>query len=408
MSKNQKSTWTTTHLGVIVNPTSSKGKAKKMWPEILKELKKNFKKISFYFTERKRDGFVKSRKLIEEGCNTILVISGDGVINEVANEIIKSQKKIALAIIPIGTGSDTAKPIYKMMQDKLKINDFIRIIKKGDLQVYDVGKAKYYTTKALDTRVERYFVNIASVGITAYISSKVNKSSKKLGAMSYAWSCLQTTTSYSFPPTLWTVFDRKDFPKVENKKNGKVEKEKEIEIEIQEEEEEEEKEEEGVKEEQEEEEEKEKEKEKTNLIGSHWGMEEKYNISPTQKKKIAFFAMGIGRFFGGGMMVCPKSIVNDGYFDCCVAPSVSLKETIQIMIKLRSGSHLKLDGISYTRGKGVKLELPKSIWKLSEKKRKKELDNYQIELEGEDVGFLPAKFEVVPKALNVIVYKIEN
>eukprot|EP01155_Anaeramoeba_flamelloides_P012665 Anaeramoba_flamelloidesa333034_13.p1 GENE.a333034_13~~a333034_13.p1 ORF type:complete len:119 (-),score=27.97 a333034_13:22-378(-) len=118
--------------------------------------------------------------------------------------------------------------------------------------------------------------------------------------------------------------------------------------------------------------------------------------------------MGIGRFFGGGMMVCPKSIVNDGYFDCCVAPSVSLKETIQIMIQMRSGSHIKSKGVSYTRGKGVKLELPKSIWKLSEKKRKRELDNYRIELEGEDVGFLPAKFEVVPKALNIIVYKIEN
>ncbi|KAJ6230657.1 sphingosine kinase [Anaeramoeba flamelloides] len=390
MSQTVTSNWETTHLGVLINPASSGGKAKKLWPKISKALKKDFPKMSYYFTECVGDGMTKCKKLLGEGCDTILVISGDGVINEASNEIVKSQKKVALAVIPLGTGSDFSKVVYQGKQKELKIQDFVNVIKKGLTRMYDVGKTKYYPTKDMDYREERYFVNIASVGMSALISAKVNKSSKKLGFLSYSWSCFETSVAYNFPPFTWTAFDKEQIDFDEEAKKGKKKEQEE-------------------QEEQEQEKEKEKEKQKEETIkysdqlGEPWRLQNRYRKSQPETQKCAFFAMGIGRYFGGGMKVCPNSIVDDGLLDCLVMPSAGLIGTAELLLKVRYGAHLKVKGTHYWRAKGIKFGLPDSIWKLSEKKRKKELENYRIELEGEAVGFLPAKFQVVKNILRVIV-----
>lgn len=79
---------------------------------------------------------------------TIFSVGGDGTLNEVVNGIVNSRAK--LGIIPAGTG-----------------NDFYRTFETIDTNKIDVGRIN-----------DRYFINVASLGLDAEIANYANKLKK--------------------------------------------------------------------------------------------------------------------------------------------------------------------------------------------------------------------------------------
>jgi len=125
---------------IIVNPTSGAGIALKKLPQIKKCFEELKYKYDLVFTSTKRNGKVIAKKAANK-YNLLIVVGGDGTINEVINGVMLSEKKPAIAIIPSGTGNAYATTIEvpnnikevckKIVKPKIRKVDVIHLKKPG-------------------------------------------------------------------------------------------------------------------------------------------------------------------------------------------------------------------------------------------------------------------------------------
>ena len=95
-----------------------------------------------------------------------------------------------------------------------------------------------------------------------------------------------------------------------------------------------------------------------------------------------------GRFFGGGMQICPEAVPDDGLFDVLTIGDVTKRDLVQTMPKIYRGTHLPHAKAELLRGATVSVSTDVPI---------------PIQLDGEQPGTTPARFEVVPLAMRVHV-----
>jgi YegS/Rv2252/BmrU family lipid kinase len=103
-------------------------------------------------------------------------------------------------------------------------------------------------------------------------------------------------------------------------------------------------------------------------------------------------AVANGRFFGGGMKIAPNAELDDGVFDITVVGDLGLVQLLKGFARqVYTGDHLKTKGVSVRRARVVEAEAIDPN------------DPVEFDVDGEHLGRLPARFEVVPHALKVIV-----
>ena len=104
-------------------------------------------------------------------------------------------------------------------------------------------------------------------------------------------------------------------------------------------------------------------------------------------------SIGNGRFNGGGMMTMPKAIPNDGLFDVTVIKKVSIFKFAANVKNVYDGSFIKkIDEVKTFRGKRIHIvSIPPHSLK--------------VETEGENLNNSPFDFEVLPKAINMVITK---
>ncbi|HXF42760.1 MAG TPA: diacylglycerol kinase family protein [Pyrinomonadaceae bacterium] len=103
------------------------------------------------------------------------------------------------------------------------------------------------------------------------------------------------------------------------------------------------------------------------------------------------FCIANARYFGGGMKIAPNARISDGLLDIVNIGDITALRILLNAYTLYSGSHLSLPEVKSRRAKEVFAE---------------PIDNrIRFEADGEIVGNLPAKFEILPKAVNLIVPK---
>jgi len=113
-------------LNLIVNPIAGGKKGKKMKKNLaliearLKERKVDYK---IDYTAYFRHATLITENLIKNGATNIVVVGGDGTLHEVINGF-SSFDKVALGIIPCGTGNDFARAI-KLPSSPVKALDLI-------------------------------------------------------------------------------------------------------------------------------------------------------------------------------------------------------------------------------------------------------------------------------------------
>jgi diacylglycerol kinase (ATP) len=95
-----------------------------------------------------------------------------------------------------------------------------------------------------------------------------------------------------------------------------------------------------------------------------------------------------GRFFGGGMMICPEAEPDDGRFDVLLIGDLTKGDLLLTLPKTYRGRHLPHPKAELLRGATVEIETPKPL---------------PVELDGEQPGTTPAHFEIVPRALRLRV-----
>ncbi len=95
-----------------------------------------------------------------------------------------------------------------------------------------------------------------------------------------------------------------------------------------------------------------------------------------------------GRYFGGGIMICPDAEPDDGRFDVLLLGDLTKRDLVLTMPKTYKGRHLPHPKAELLRGAAVGVDAPHAL---------------PIELDGEQPGTTPVRFEVVPNALRLRV-----
>jgi YegS/Rv2252/BmrU family lipid kinase len=161
---------------VVVNPNAGSRKGEKDWPKISRLLNDHSIIHEAVFTENRNHAIDLTANAIEEGFRKVLVVGGDGTLNEVVNGIFKQKNcpcnDITLGMIPVGTGNDWGR-MYALPK---KYRKAIEVIKKGHVFTQDIGHILYDSTEG---QQERYFVNVSGMGYDALVALKTNRMKDK-------------------------------------------------------------------------------------------------------------------------------------------------------------------------------------------------------------------------------------
>jgi YegS/Rv2252/BmrU family lipid kinase len=98
--------------------------------------------------------------------------------------------------------------------------------------------------------------------------------------------------------------------------------------------------------------------------------------------------VGNTEYHNGGMRLCPGALPDDGLFDVLLIGDVTKRELVTTLPKIYRGTHLPHPKAELLRGREVLIDSPEPL---------------PVELDGEQPGTTPVRFELVPRALRVRV-----
>ncbi len=185
---------------VIVNPNAGHGKGQNDWPEISDLLKKYEIDYHVVFTVARRHAITIAHEGITSGFRKIIVVGGDGTMNEVLNGVFTQEccatTEITLAMITVGTGNDWGK----LFGIPLHYEKSIQIIHEQKVRLQDAGIVYYYNGTVRD---KRYFINIAGLGFDAVVVKRTNiqKDKGRKSKAIYMMNLLKSLLFYSHTMT---------------------------------------------------------------------------------------------------------------------------------------------------------------------------------------------------------------
>jgi YegS/Rv2252/BmrU family lipid kinase len=293
-----------------VNPAAAGGTTGKRWPEIAHRAAQRGLDGDALISERPGQLTALAADAVAGGATRLVVVGGDGSVNEVVNGIAEAHG-VELAVIPRGTGWDFVRT-FDIPRD---LDVAVDVALTGSVREIDLGAVTYRTWGGEDAR--SVFANVASAGISGAIAQRANESSKALGGkVSYYWATLAVFVGWQTGEMRVTVDGES--------RNGK-------------------------------------------MIDA---------------------VVCNGRYLGGGMMMCPEAEPDDGVFDVLLIGDVTKRDLLLVLPKTYKGNHLPHPRLELLRGKVVTVESAEPL---------------PIELDGEQPGTTPARFEVLPRALRLRV-----
>jgi diacylglycerol kinase (ATP) len=295
----------------LVNPAAANGSTGRRWPEIAHQAAGAGLEGDALLSEHRGHLAQLAREAAAGGASLLVVVGGDGTLNEVANGLAGLTEAPAVALIPRGTGGDFVRS-FGIPDDTAAA---ARIALDGDTRTIDLGRVTY---RAWDgSEAEAVFANVASAGMSGAIAQRANDTSKALGAKaSYLWATFAVFAGWSAVETTLTV------------------------------------------------------------------------DAETRSGRMFDVVVANGRFFGGGMKMCPKAETDDGLLDVVTIGDVTKRDLVMTMPRIYRGTHLPHPKAEALRGRVITVATEEPV---------------PVELDGEQPGTTPARFEVLPGAMRLRV-----
>ena len=180
---------------VIVNPVAGSGRGLIDFPQISRLLRNDDIRHDAVFTEHKHHATELTVTAANQGYRRIIVIGGDGTLNEVVNGLFIQKtvepREILLAVIAVGTGNDWVRT-FGIPQH---YSEAIRAIREERSFLQDVGTVTYTESHYTQTR---YMANVAGLGFDAHVISTFNHLKIKgyKGGWMYLYSILKSYFRY--------------------------------------------------------------------------------------------------------------------------------------------------------------------------------------------------------------------
>jgi len=156
----------------LVNPASANGATAKRWPALRRRAAELGLSGDELLSERPGHLTELARSVAGEG-RLLVVVGGDGTLNEVANGIAGSDAEIAL--LASGTGQDFGRT----HGIPSRFDEAVAVALRGTTRSVDVGRAVFRGTDGTDAT--RIFVNVGSAGMSGAVARRANSMSKVLG-----------------------------------------------------------------------------------------------------------------------------------------------------------------------------------------------------------------------------------
>jgi YegS/Rv2252/BmrU family lipid kinase len=99
----------------------------------------------------------------------LVVIGGDGTVNEIANGVAGTDAE--LAVLPSGTGQDFART--HGIPDRFE--DAVHVVLDGETRTIDLGRVE------LESGTTRFFANVGSAGMSGAVARRANSMTKAYG-----------------------------------------------------------------------------------------------------------------------------------------------------------------------------------------------------------------------------------
>jgi len=291
----------------LVNPASANGSTGRRWPELARRAAAAGLEGDTLFSERPGQLGELARRATEDGAELLVVVGGDGSVNEVANGLAGLDGPPPLAIVPRGTGWD----FVRTFGIPRSIEDAAEVALRGETRTIDLGRMTYRAWDGTETTA--VFANVASAGMSGAIAQRANETTKALGGRA----------SY-----LWATF----------------------------------------------------------AVFARWQATDVVLEVDGERREGRMFDVVVanGRFFGGGMEICPDAEPDDGLLDVLTIGDVTKGDLVRTMPKIYRGTHLPHAKAELLRGSTVAIASSSAL---------------PVELDGEQPGTTPVRFDVLPRAL---------
>lgn len=312
-------------VGVVMNPAAGGGRMRHEWPSFAEALRNRFGTFEFRETRGPGDASPMASDLARQGVDVVMAAGGDGTVSEVADGLLRHASEggatTALAVAPVGTGSDFANAfgIPRVAEECVR-----RMAESAPRRI-DGGRISFVDDQGRP--LTRHFASIASLGVSGPIDRVINDAkSKQRGRMSgqalFYLFTLRELMRYRFQDVVIAVDDQ-----------------------------------------------------------------------PPIEARIALVAIANNRSFGGGMLIAPDAVMDDGLFEVVIVQADSRLRMMKDLRLVYTGEHKKIDKCVFLRGRRV------TVSPLGGTTRNAAL----LDIDGESPGRIPASFEVLPGALTVRV-----
>jgi YegS/Rv2252/BmrU family lipid kinase len=158
---------------VVINPRSGNGRTGREWKSIERALGAVYPAMSVGFTRKQGEAAALVRYALREGHQEIVAVGGDGTINEAVNGMFDASGTTppdsVFAFITSGTGGD----FRKTFGIEAGTQAAIERLKHASARAVDAGRVSCLTRSGEPT--SRYFINIASFGLSGLIVDSVNR-----------------------------------------------------------------------------------------------------------------------------------------------------------------------------------------------------------------------------------------
>lgn len=156
---------------LIINPSSGKGTGKKIQSGLEKALSASFDDVETRFTEGKGDAKKWAREASDEGYEAVVVVGGDGTVNEGISGIAETDSTIKFGFIPLGTANDLARALGISLKPQEAAKDLANF----KTRKIDIAKIN-----------DQYFCNVAAIGsIPTAVMETSSEDKSKFGFFAY-------------------------------------------------------------------------------------------------------------------------------------------------------------------------------------------------------------------------------
>jgi YegS/Rv2252/BmrU family lipid kinase len=183
---------------VVLNPASSGGRTHRNWPAIRAALGAAGVTFDLHRTTAEGDATHAVRIALAGGSRTIVVVGGDGTLNEAVNGFFDASgdpigDDACLALLPSGTGGD----FRRAANIPAGLDAAARLIASGSHRLIDAGRVDFADGE------RRFFINIADCGMGGEVVARINRSAHKRSGVRGTAMFLGTSLA-----TLWSYCSR--------------------------------------------------------------------------------------------------------------------------------------------------------------------------------------------------------